>query len=74
MQNEFLENADGRTGRQTDAGIFERQRRSMTIPFRDIQVRDASSGKVTENTGIVRPPFLIVALTNDDAGEGLEQA
>jgi len=37
-------------------------------------VRDASSGEVTENTGIVRPPFLIVALTNDDAGEGLEQA
>lgn len=31
MQNEFLENADGSAGRETDAGILERQRRPVTI-------------------------------------------
>ena len=74
MQNEFLENADDSAGRESDAGILERQCCTMTIYFRDIQVRDASSGKVAENTGIVRLPFLIVALTNNDTGDGIEQA
>jgi len=46
----------------------------MTIPLRDVQVRDASSGEVAENTGIVRLPRLIIAFTDDSAGEGIEQA
>jgi hypothetical protein len=74
VQNEFLENADGSAGRETDAGILERQRRPVTIPFRDIQIRDASSREVTENTGIVRLQLLIVALSDDGAGEGVQQA
>jgi hypothetical protein len=54
MQNELLENTDGSAGRETDAGILERQRRPVTIPFRDIQIRDSCSGEVTENIGIER--------------------
>jgi hypothetical protein len=50
------------------------QRRPVTIPFRDIQIRDASSREFTENTGIVRLQLLIVALSDGGAGEGVQQA
>ena len=74
MEDEFLENVYDRGGSDTDGSIFERKPCAVAISFRDVQIRDASRGDVAENAGIVWLPALIVSLTNEGAGDGIQEA